>query len=121
MSRKIDGVDSEKKQILKKTQFPIANMAFGENDIMYNDIPFESASAAEQIKMAVAIYEKLQPELRLINIPQGSMLDSKSIMELEVFAVEKGFQIILETVQKGHAQNQLILTEGRIEGGEWRK
>ena len=119
LSLAIDKIDNDKKEILKNTQFPISNMSFGEDDILFNGVPFANASTAEQIKMAVAIYAKLQPELRLIMIPEGSALDNNSIMEMESFAEANGFQIILETVQKGKAANRLLITEGQIGGGKW--
>ena len=111
----IKAIDEKKKSLLRETKFPVPGMAFGEDDIEMDGIPFTSSSTAEQILMSVVINSKIKNDIKIMRIPDGSMLDDKAIKKLRQMAIENGLQIWIESVSRDHKDNVLVIEEGRIQ------
>lgn len=91
-------IDQMKVEQLAAAEFPINGLAFNDESVMFNGIPFEQASFAEQLKVSTAMAMALNPELKVIRITDGSMLDSDSMALLERIAEKHDFQIWIEVV-----------------------
>jgi ABC-type dipeptide/oligopeptide/nickel transport system ATPase component len=98
LTSKIDDIDAEKRKAIEAAQFPIDGLGFDENGVTFNDIPFSQASSAEQIRVSLAIAMALNPDLRVIRIADGSLLDSDNLAIIEQMAGENDFQIWIEKV-----------------------
>ena len=114
LGREIETIDQTKKEILKKTKFPIEGMSFGESDILLNEIPFSECSAAEKIKIAVSICAETETEGKILKIEDGSLLDQESLKKIEEIAKCRGYQIWVEIVDQGNQSNCMVIEEGII-------
>jgi hypothetical protein len=88
--------ETAKAKAMSEAEFPIPGLAFGDDEVIYNNLPFEQASNAEQIKASVAIGMASNPELRVMLIKDGSLLDSKSVNVIAEMAHANDFQVFLE-------------------------
>jgi hypothetical protein len=92
----MDEREATKAKAMSEAEFPIPGLAFGDDEVIYNNLPFEQASNAEQIKASVAIGMASNPELRVMLIKDGSLLDSKSVNVIAEMALEHDFQVFME-------------------------
>lgn len=97
-TQRIAAIDREKQETIEQADFPVAGLGFDEDGVTLNGLPFEQASSAEQIKVSVAIGMALNPDLRVLMVKDGSLLDSDSLRSLYDMAVEHDHQVLVEAV-----------------------
>ena len=106
-------IEKEKEETLAKKKFPVAGLAFTTDGVTFNGVPFAQASAAEQLRVSVAMGFALQPKLKVALIRDGSLLDDKNLIMVAKLAEEAGGQLWLETVSKGE-QCTVIIEDGQV-------
>jgi len=94
-------VKIEKAEALESASLPVKGLTVTEDGIMLanstNDlVPFCQASTAQQLRVALAIAMTANPDLRVIRIADGSLLDDNSLQIIEEMAGEQDFQIWIE-------------------------
>jgi hypothetical protein len=97
---------------MKDAKFPIEGLSFGEDGVLYNGVPFKQCSAAERLKVSMAMAMALNPKLRVIRILDGSLLDSTNMNLIQEMVKEKDYQVWIEVVDES---GKVGIT---IEGGE---
>lgn len=103
----------EKEIMIKDAKLPIDGMIFSEDDwIVVNGIPFDQYSSAQQMIMACRIATAMTPDLKVIYIKDGSLLDNNRLQELEEFAAVNEYQIFCERV--GEEVDTIILRDWEI-------
>ncbi len=98
LSTALDAREAEKTEALTKAEFPVPGLEFGEEQVIYRGFPFDQSSNAEQIRCAVAIGMASNPELRVMRIKDGSLLDDKAMHILAEMAEAHDYQIFVEVV-----------------------
>jgi hypothetical protein len=90
----------QKDEALALAKYPIEGLGFdtGKREVIYNGLPFDQSSHAEQMKTSVAIGMAINPKLRIMRIKDGSLLDDKSLELIAEMAKAEDFQIWLESV-----------------------
>jgi hypothetical protein len=94
-------LDINKAEALENCPLPVKGFTITENGIMVMNeegkwVPFTQASAARKLRISLAIAMASNPELRVIRITDGSVLDDKSIEIIDEMARDKDFQIWVE-------------------------
>lgn len=110
---KIAAIDKQKADAIKNVKFPIAGLGFDEMGVTFNEIPLKQISDAEQLRVSLAIAMAMNPELRVIRIRNGSLLDSDNLAIIEQMADDKDFQIWIERVSDGEGVG-IIIEDGTI-------
>lgn len=113
LTASIDRMDAEKRTAIEAAKMP-AGLAFGEGDqILLAGVPFDQASAAEQLRASTAIAMSLNPRLRVILIRDGSLLDSDSMKLLAQLAADNDYQVFVERVA-GDKPAGVVIEDGRV-------
>jgi len=94
----IVAVDEEKQTKLSKVKMPIDGLSWDEDKVLYKGIPFAQGSAAEQLRVSMAIAMASNPKLKVILIRDGSLLDADNLKVIEEMARDKDFQVWIEKV-----------------------
>lgn len=99
----MDKREKERNDALAAAKMPIESLAFGLDEkgrpvVNLNGVPFEQASTAEKLKASVAIAMEANPELRVLRISDGSLLDEDSLALLRGMAETDDFQLWVEVV-----------------------
>lgn len=115
LNTELDQIDNEKANQLAKAVFPIDGLGFAEDGITFNGIPFEQASASEQIKVSTAIALALAGDIRVILVRDASLLDRKSRQAMIDQAEAAGAQLFLELVGS-EGEMTLCLEDGEVAG-----
>jgi len=102
-----------KENAISRATMPIPALGFGDGLVLYQGIPFEQASSAEQLRVSTAIAMAANPKLKVIRITDGSLLDSDSLAMLHAMAEENGFQVWLEVVSDSKNIG-VVISDGEV-------
>lgn len=108
----IEAIDKHKNDAIAKAKLPLANMTFGDNEILMDGLPFAQASQAAKLRASTGIAMALKPDLKVLCIRDGSLLDTESLKLLGDMVAENKFVVLLERVSDGEPMGI------RIEDGE---
>lgn len=97
-SSKIENLDLEKSKALESAKMPIEGLSVTDEAVTYNKIPFHQLSSAEKLKVSMAIAMSMNPELRVIRILDGSLLDEDNMKVIEQMAKDQDYQVWVEVV-----------------------
>lgn len=111
-SSEVEDVDRQKSDAVKAANFPVPGLGFGVDGVMLNGLPLIQASQAEQIALSVAIGFALNPELRVLIIRNGSLIDPERIALLEELAEKHDGQIIME--RNGTEGVGVLIVDGEV-------
>jgi len=92
--------DEKKEEALGRAEFPVPGLSFNDEGVLYNGIPFAQCSSSEQLKVAVAIAMTANPDLRVIQIREGSLLDRESLDVIAELAGANDYQVWAEVVDE---------------------
>ena len=109
---KIEGYDEEKRKAIESAAFPVDGLGFTEDGVTFGGLPLEQASQAEQLRISVAMGIALNPELRILLVRDGSLLDEENLALMAQMADEADAQIWLERVGEGGAS--VVIEEGMV-------
>ncbi|HTB46281.1 MAG TPA: AAA family ATPase [Acetobacteraceae bacterium] len=84
-----------------------------EGGVRLNDLPFDQASDADQLRASIAVAMALNPRLRVIRVRDGSLLDADGMLLLAGMAKERGYQVWVERVGTD-SETGIELVAGRV-------
>lgn len=112
---KIDANLQKHKEVLQAANLPVKGLEIHAEQLYYNNIPFEQLSQAERLKVAMAMAIAEKPELRIVRIMDGALLDHDSMGVLKAMAEQNDFQVWIETVSDEKTEgNALYIQDGEI-------
>ena len=114
LTAEIEDIDKKKRAKLESAKMPVAGMSLTDDGIEFNGIPFSQASAAEQLRVSVAMGIAANPLLRVLLVRDASLLDAESLALLQSMAEECDAQLWIERVGKGE-ECTIVIEDGRIE------
>jgi hypothetical protein len=94
----IAAVDQRKADGLAAARFPVDGLSFDEGGVTYHGVPFCQASSGEQLRVSLALAMATNPELRVIRITDGSLLDAENMALVNEMAAERDYQVWVERV-----------------------
>lgn len=94
----LEGIAFTRETRLKEAKMPIDGLAWSETAVTYHGIPFDQLSAAEQLKISMAMAMVANPKLRVILIRDGSLLDNENLKVIQEMAADLDFQVWIERV-----------------------
>ncbi len=98
LDEQIKDIDEKKAASIREAKFPVDGLAFGEDGLELNGVPFAQASQAERLTAAFAIACRANPHLKILAIKDGSLFDSDSLAKLKALAEKEGVMLLLEIV-----------------------
>jgi DNA repair exonuclease SbcCD ATPase subunit len=87
-THRLEAIARYKSELMEQTNFPVKGLDFRSGKVAYNGVPLSQASAAEKLKVGMAIAMALNPKLRVIRIEDGSLLDRQSWKVIEEMAAQ---------------------------------
>ena len=114
LNRKIESIDEEKAGAIQSAKYPIDGLQVTDDGVELNDLPFEQASSAEQLRCSVGMGLALNPKLKVLLVKDGSLLDEDSLGMIAEMATAADAQVWIERVGKGD-ECTVIIEDGSIE------
>jgi DNA repair exonuclease SbcCD ATPase subunit len=109
----LDELEAKQTKAIEEAKFPIPGLAFGNEEVIFEGIPFSQVSNADQIRASVAIGMADNPELRVMRIKDGSLLDDASMKIIADMCVKEDFQLFCEIVDTS-GDVGVYLEEGEV-------
>ena len=94
-------------------KFPVEGLSLGDEEVLINGHPFVQAAASQKIKTSVALAMAANPQIRVMRIMDGSLLDSDAMKMIADMAEANNFQIWLESVSEGNGAG-VIIEDGHV-------
>lgn len=113
LTDQIHKIDESKTAQLSEAKFPVPGLSFSASEVLYNEIPFNQASSAEQLRVSVAMGLAMNPKLKVLLIRDGSLLDEDNLKLIADMAKEADGQVWIERVSKGK-ECQIIIEDGEV-------
>lgn len=113
IEKKLTNSRVEKDERIKESKAPIKGLTVGDDGVQFNGIDIDQISLAEQIKVSMAIAMAENPQIKVILIRDGSLLDKESKKTITELAIKKDFQVWIERVaeKKGSA---IYIEDGKV-------
>lgn len=109
----IEDATAAKRAAIERAEMPVPGLAFDDSGVTLNGVPFDQASQAERIGVAVSIGMALNPTLRVIRISDGSLLDSASMAIVADLAEQHDFQVWVERVDES-GRVGFVIEDGEV-------
>jgi len=114
LTAKIKEIDQEKLRTVSEAEMPIDGLGLDEEGVTLNGIPLAQCSSAEQLRLSVAIGLACNPELRVILIRDGSLLDEASMLMLYEMAHGADAQVWIERVSDTGEGCTVVIEDGAV-------
>lgn len=114
--------EKDRQEALKAAEMPIESLSFeidekGRPNVYLNGVPFEQASTAEKLAASTKIGMQSNPELRVMRISDGSLLDEDTMAMLRGMAESDDFQLWVEVVGDPGAVG-IVMENGEVRAAE---
>jgi DNA repair exonuclease SbcCD ATPase subunit len=113
LTAKINERNKAKEIAIAASKMPVPGLGFGNGFITLNDLPFDQASSAEQLKASIGIAMRTNSKLRVILVKDASLLDAESFALLTELAVANDCQVWCESVF-AHTDAAIVISDGRV-------
>lgn len=113
LDAKIKAAAEEKRKAVADAKLPVRGLTLEDKQILYRGIPLQQTSSSDQIKVAMAIAMAKKPELRIVRIEEGSLLDEDSRQVVFDMARKADFQVWMEVVDTS-GEVGIVIEEGEV-------
>lgn len=113
LTEEIAAIDKQKVDGLAAARMPVDGLGFDEDGVLFNGVPFSQASGAERLRVSTALAMALNPDVRVIRISDGSLLDSSNMALLADMAREHDFQLWIERVDES-GEVGVVIEDGEV-------
>lgn len=119
LTAQIEAVDQQKAEAIAAARMPVQGLGFDAVGVVtLNGLPLDQASAAERLRVSVAIGLAMNPRLRVLLIRDASLLDRASMRLVADMARQAGAQLWVERVEVDE-QTTVLIEDGQVvESGE---
>lgn len=100
LSQRLERLEQDKSTRIAAAKMPIEGLSISDAEVVFNGIPFSRLSTGHQIRISTAIAMKLNPDLKVILIRDGSLLDSEGKQAVFELAQANDFQVWIESVDE---------------------
>lgn len=116
-TKRLDAMDADKAKQIREAKYPIEGLSIdADGEIVYNGDPFSQASTAASIRVSVAIGIALNPDLKVMIIREGSMLDDDNLAVIAEMAEKSESQVWIEQVGLD-GDVSVVIEDGQVIGG----
>lgn len=113
-TERLKELENEKVNLLKGVHFPVDGLGFTEEGVLFNNVPFIQCSSSEKLKVSIPVAMALNPELRVVRIMNGNLLDKDSKQYIKKIAKEQDFQVWVEEVCNEKGTVEFYVEDGEL-------
>jgi len=109
----MSAADAERIALIENAQFTIPGLAFTEDGVSVDGVRWENLASGDQTKISVAMALAMNPELKVLLIHGGSLLDTDHLKWIKDAAVKSDTVILMEVVGGG-PEVDILLDKGHV-------
>lgn len=112
----LDAIEDRKRAGLAAATFPIEGLSVDESGVTFDGIPFAQVNSAMRRRVAFAIATAGNPDLRLVIVKDGDLLDSDSLAAIQSIAEERDYTVLVERDRDESRQIGFTIEDGALVG-----
>lgn len=112
---KLEDVRKERLRLLSTANLPLPGLSVRDNVLTYKDKAWDCMSGSEQLKVAVAIVRRLNPDCGFVLIDKLEQMDIDTLNEFGLWLESEGLQAIATRVSTGE-ECSIIIEDGLPQG-----
>ena len=109
----LEALRKSKADMIAAADMPVDGLGFGDGIVTLNEVPFDQASTAQQLRASVALAMAANPKLKVIRIKQGAFLDEDNLALIAEMAEERDYQIWIERVDSS-GKVGIVIQDGEV-------
>jgi structural maintenance of chromosome 2 len=113
LSDKLEKIEKDKEKKLAKAN-PPKGVEVTSDGLLYNNIPISQLSGAEKLRLSLEIATRIEKDLKVVRITDGSLLDEEGLKEVEKIANENDYQVWIEIVKNENDGVGIYLEDGQL-------
>ncbi len=94
----IDAIKTARQTAIEAAELPIDGLVLTDDGVTFKGQPLSQLSTSQQIKISMVLAMAANPELRVIRIKDGSLLDADNLALIDEIAKDGDFQVWIECV-----------------------
>jgi DNA repair exonuclease SbcCD ATPase subunit len=94
----INEIKTARETAIAEAELPIDGLVIGDDGVTFKGQPLSQLSTSQQIKISMVLAMAANPELRVIRIKDGSLLDKENLVLIDEIAKGGDFQVWIECV-----------------------
>jgi DNA repair exonuclease SbcCD ATPase subunit len=114
LTRRIQEIDERKAEAVKSCSLPIPGLELTDDGVLMSGVLFDQLSTAEQIRISTLVAMSQNPQLKIILIREGALMNSANLKLMSDLAAERGYQLWIEKFQEAPGQVGLHIVDGSI-------
>lgn len=114
LTNTIEQVDKDKQEKVKNADLPLDGLELTDDGVMFNGVMFTQLSTAEQIRISTLVAMAQNPELKIVMVREGSLVNRANLGMMAELAASRGFQLWIEKFQEEPGEVGLHIVDGSI-------
>jgi len=114
LDAELTAIEDTKHAGLASAKFPIEGLSFDDSGITFKGVPFKQVNTAMQRVIALDLATIGQPDLRLIVMKDGDVLDAASLAEVDRIATERGYVVLVERDRDESREIGFVVVDGQV-------
>lgn len=110
----LNDLDDRREDLLKSADFPVEGLGFDDDGVTFNNLPLDQASQAERLRVSLGIAMAMNPDLRVLLIRDGSLLDDDSMKLICEAVKDRGYQLWIERVGEEGGPSAVVIEDGHV-------
>lgn len=116
LTGKLEHLRAERLALITSARFPVDGLTYADDGgLRFNGHPFSQISRGEQLRVATAVAMAMAPQLRVIRISDGSLLDQANLKMIQELAASQDFQVWCEVVDDS-GKVGVYIEDGEVKG-----
>jgi len=113
LTQKLERIEQDKQTRVAQCTFPVEGLSLTEDEVFYNGKPIDVASDGQKIIIFTKMAMALSPDIKVLVIRDGSLLDSDNFRAICSLAESEGYEIWVEKVDES-GQIGIFIENGEI-------
>ncbi|MCD7802557.1 MAG: AAA family ATPase [Clostridiales bacterium] len=114
LTGQIEDVRSRRRGLLDKADLPLPGLSVEQGKLCYNGQQWDCMSGSDQLRVAVAIVRRLNPECGFVLLDKLEQMDTDTLREFGVWLESEGLQAIATRVSTGD-ECSIIIEDGMVQ------
>lgn len=115
MSEELQKIQEAKTKMLQNADLPLPGLSVDDGELVYNGAKWDCMSGADQLRVAVAIARKLNPNCGFVLLDKLEQMDQETLKEFGTWLEAEGLQVIATRVSTGD-ECSIVIEDGYIKG-----
>jgi len=109
----LESLNDAKRDALAAADLPVAGLGLTDDEVTFEDVPWEQLSSSKSLRVSLAIAMRLNPKLKVIRIQNGNDLDSDGMRLIQDMAAAEDYQLWIERVDES-GKVGVVIEDGEV-------